>query len=85
VAEIVVYSKQSCPYCTLAKSLLTAKGQVWTEIDIETEPGRREEMIERTGRRTVPQIFIGDRHVGGCDDLFALDRRGELDPLLNHP
>jgi thioredoxin reductase (NADPH) len=82
VAEIVVYSKQSCPYCTLAKSLLTAKGQVWTEIDIETEPGRREEMIERTGRRTVPQIFIGDRHVGGFDDLKALDERGELDALL---
>jgi len=82
VAEIVVYSKPNCPYCTLAKSLLTNKGQTWTEIDIEREPGKREEMIERTGRRTVPQIFIGGRHVGGFDDLKALDDRGELDPLL---
>ena len=82
MAEIVLYSKQSCPYCTLAKSLLNQKGQVWTEIDIETESGRREEMIERSGRRTVPQIFIGDRHIGGFDDLKALDERGELDPLL---
>ena len=79
---IVLYSKQSCPYCTMAKSLLTAKGQVWTEIDIEKDPARRAEMIERTGLRTVPQIFIGDRHVGGFDDLAALDERGELDVLL---
>ncbi len=82
MAEIVLYSKQSCPFCSLAKSLLTQKGQVWTEIDIETEAGRLEEMIERSGRRTVPQIFIGDRHIGGFDDLKALDERGELDPLL---
>jgi len=82
VVPIVLYGKQTCPYCTMAKSLLTAKGQVWTEIDIEKEPGRRAEMIERTGRRTVPQIFIGDRHVGGFDDLAALDARGELDTLL---
>jgi thioredoxin reductase (NADPH) len=82
VAEIVLYSRQSCPYCTLAKSLLTAKGQTWTEIDIETQAGKREEMIERTKRRTVPQIFIDGRHVGGFDDLKALDDKGELDPLL---
>ena len=81
MVEIVLYGKQTCPYCTLAKSLLTAKGQVWTEIDIETEPGRRAEMIERTGLRTVPQIFIGDRHVGGFDELAALEQAGELDAL----
>ena len=82
MVSIVLYGKQSCPYCTMAKRLLTEKGQSWTEIDIETEPGRREEMIQRTGRRTVPQIFIGDRHIGGFDELAALDARGELDPLL---
>jgi len=82
MVSIVLYGKQSCPYCTMAKRLLTEKGQSFTEIDIETEPGRREEMIQRTGRRTVPQIFIGDRHIGGFDELAALDARGELDPLL---
>ena len=82
MVSIVMYTKQTCPYCTMAKRLLTEKGQSYTEIDIETEPGRREEMIQRTGRRTVPQIFIGDRHIGGFDELAALDARGELDPLL---
>ncbi len=82
MVPIVMYTKQTCPYCTMAKRLLTEKGQSWTEIDVETEPGRREEMIERTGRRTVPQIFIGDRHIGGFDELAALESRGELDPLL---
>ena len=82
MVSIVMYTKQTCPYCTMAKRLLTEKGQTWTEIDIETEPGKREEMIQRTGRRTVPQIFIGDRHVGGFDELAALESRGELDPLL---
>jgi thioredoxin reductase (NADPH) len=82
MVSIVMYTKQTCPYCTMAKRLLTEKGQTYSEIDVETEPGKREEMIQRTGRRTVPQIFIGDRHVGGFDDLAALDARGELDPLL---
>jgi thioredoxin reductase (NADPH) len=82
MVSIVMYSKQTCPYCTMAKRLLTEKGQSWTEIDIETEPGKREEMIRRTGLRTVPQIFIGDRHIGGFDELAALEDRGELDPLL---
>jgi thioredoxin reductase (NADPH) len=82
MASIVLYTKPDCPYCTMARRLLTGKGQRWREIDIEAEPGRRQEMIERTGRRTVPQIFIGDRHVGGFDDLAALDQKGELDPLL---
>jgi thioredoxin reductase (NADPH) len=80
--QITMYTKETCPYCDSAKRLLAAKGQTWTEIDIETEPARRDEMIERSGRRTVPQIWIGERHVGGFDDLAALDRAGELDALL---
>jgi thioredoxin reductase (NADPH) len=79
---ITIYSKETCPYCDSAKRLLASKGQTWTEIDVETEPGRRDEMIERSGRRTVPQIWIGDRHVGGFDDLAALESKGELDELL---
>jgi thioredoxin reductase (NADPH) len=80
---IVMYTKSWCPYCTRAKTLLTAKGQTWTEIDVEAEPARRDEMIEKSGgQRTVPQIFIDDRHVGGFDDLQALEDAGELDPLL---
>jgi thioredoxin reductase (NADPH) len=79
---ITIYSKETCPYCDSAKRLLASKGQSWTEIDIEAEPARRDEMIERSGQRTVPQIWIGDRHVGGFDDLAALDGRGELDALL---
>jgi len=79
---ITMYSKPGCPFCDMAKRLLTAKGQTWTEIDIEADPPRRDEMIERSGQRTVPQIWIGDRHVGGFDDLAELDRSGELDALL---
>ena len=80
---ITLYTKSWCPYCEQAKALLTQKGQTWTEIDVEAEPARRDEMIERAGgRRTVPQIWIGERHVGGYDDLAALERAGELDPLL---
>ncbi len=80
--SIVLYSKAACPYCEMAKRLLATKGQTWTEIDVETDPARRDEMIERSGRRTVPQIWIGERHVGGFDDLSELERRGELDALL---
>ena len=83
MVSIVVYSKPSCPYCTMAKQLLAQKGQEWAEIDIEEEPGRREEMIERSGQRTVPQIFIDDHHVGGFDELAALEDAGELDTLLD--
>ncbi len=77
-----MYSKPDCPYCDMAKRLFSAKGQQWTEFDVEAEPARRNEMVERSGRRTVPQIWIGDRHVGGFDDLYALERAGGLDPLL---
>jgi thioredoxin reductase (NADPH) len=79
---IVMYTKSWCPYCERAKHLLREKGQSWSEIDVEAEPERREEMIRRSGRSTVPQIWIGDRHVGGFDELAELERRGELDALL---
>jgi glutaredoxin 3 len=77
-----MYSKSWCSYCQRARSLLRAKGMQYEEIDIEEQPDRRAEMIERSGRSTVPQIFIDDRHVGGSDDLYALDAAGGLDPLL---
>ncbi len=80
--SIVIYTRDSCPYCAMAKRLLHSKGVEWTEIDIEAEPGRREEMIERSGRMTVPQIFVGETHVGGFDELSALESAGKLDPLL---
>jgi glutaredoxin 3 len=82
LAKIQIYTTQWCPYCRMAKQLLSRKGQRWDEIDVEAEPGRRDEMIERSGRRSVPQIWIGERHVGGFDDLAALDAAGELDALL---
>jgi len=80
---VTIYSKQTCPYCVRAKQLLESKGAGYEEIRIDLQPQRREEMIERAaGRGTVPQIFIGDKHVGGCDDLYALEAAGELDGLL---
>ncbi|MCC7490105.1 MAG: glutaredoxin 3 [Gammaproteobacteria bacterium] len=81
-AEVVIYTKPTCPYCAAAKALLKGKGVSYREIDIAGDDGRREEMIARSGRRTVPQVFIGSRHVGGFDDLSALDQQGGLDPLL---
>ncbi len=80
--SIQMFVRGTCPYCTAARRLLTAKGQAWEEVDIGLAPQRRAEMVERSGRTTVPQIFIGDTHVGGFDDLSALDARGGLDPLL---
>ncbi|HTB29969.1 MAG TPA: glutaredoxin 3 [Steroidobacteraceae bacterium] len=79
---IVVYTTGWCPYCQRARSLLTEKGLEIKEINVEEDGKLREEMIARSGRRTVPQIFIGDKHVGGCDDLYALDGSGELDRLI---
>lgn len=80
---IRMYSTAVCPYCVRAEQLLQRKGVVTLEkIRIDLDPARRDEMMTLTGRRTVPQIFIGDYHVGGCDDLYALDREGRLDPLL---
>lgn len=80
--EIIVYSSGFCPYCVRAKQLLERKGAAFNEIRVDHEPQEREIMETRSGRRTVPQIFIGEHHVGGYDDLAALDRAGELDPLL---
>ncbi len=78
-----MYSTAVCPYCVQAERLLRAKGvEAIEKIRVDLEPERRVEMMSRTGRRTVPQIYIGETHVGGYDDLVALDRRGELDPLL---
>ena len=80
---IRIYSTATCPYCLRAKALLKERGvEAIDEIRIDVEPARRAEMIERTKRYTVPQIFIGETHVGGCDDLVALDRRGGLQALL---
>lgn len=80
---ITIYTRGWCPYCSAAKDLLKQKGAAFDEIDIERKPEARQEMIQRAGGRTsVPQIFIGDRHVGGCDDLYALDGGGQLDHLL---
>jgi glutaredoxin 3 len=79
---IRIYSTAFCGYCERAKALLTRKGLAFTEIRVDEEPGQRDEMLRLSGgRRTVPQIFIGDRHVGGFDDLYALDRSGGLDSL----
>ncbi|MGC1388097.1 MAG: glutaredoxin 3 [Steroidobacteraceae bacterium] len=77
-----MYSAGWCPYCDRARRLLTEKGLTFREIDVDEDAKLREEMIARSGRRTVPQIFIGARHIGGCDELYALDGRGELDPLI---
>lgn len=77
-----MYTSAWCPYCARARNLLASKGVRFEEIDVEISAGSREEMISRSGRRTVPQIFIGDTHVGGSDDLLALDAAGQLDSLL---
>ena len=79
---VVMYTANRCPYCTMAKNLLARKGVSVTEINVDSAPGLRDEMVAKTKRRTVPQIFIGERHIGGCDDLYALDRQQQLDDLL---
>lgn len=80
--EITIYTSNLCPFCTMAKRLLSSKGVSYTELNLDTTPGLREEMIQKTKRRTVPQIYIGAQHIGGFDDLRALDLKKELDPLL---
>jgi glutaredoxin 3 len=79
---VIVYSSRACAFCTMAKRLLTQKGAAFEEILVDIDDTRRDEMILRSGRRTVPQVFIGGKHVGGYDDLAALERRGQLDALL---
>lgn len=80
--EILIYTTRICPYCIMAKRLLDKKGAAYTEINVDTEPGLREAMMKKTRRRTVPQIYIGELHVGGFDDLYALEQQKKLDPLL---
>ena len=83
-AQVEMYAADWCPYCARARALLESKGVVFTEIDVDIVPGAREEMMARGGGDTVPQIFIGDQAVGGCDELHALDAAGRLDPMLKN-
>ena len=86
MAPVVIYTRDYCYYCSSAKELLQSKGVAFTEIDVTGNRERRAEMTQRSnGGQTVPQIFIGDVHVGGCDDLYALEDAGKLDPLLRTP
>lgn len=82
MAEVIIYSTGYCPYCFQAKALLQQKNTPFTEIRIDLQPELRDEMISKSGRRTVPQIFINGQHIGGCDDLYALEDQGKLDQLL---
>ena len=80
--DVLMYASQFCPYCHRARALLDKKGVNYQLIDVDRDPQLRQQMRDRSGRHTVPQIFIGDRHIGGYDDLAALDRAARLDPLL---
>jgi glutaredoxin 3 len=83
MSNVTIYTKPYCPYCIRAIDLLERKGVSYTEIEAAFDPDKRAEMMRRAGgRATFPQIFVGDRHIGGCDDMVALDRAGKLDPLL---
>ena len=77
-----MYCTAACPFCQAAERLLVAKGVEIDKIRVDLQPARRAEMMQKSGRRTVPQIWIGERHIGGCDDLYDLERQGGLDPLL---
>ena len=81
-AKVLMYATAACPFCQSAERLLLEKGAQIDKIRVDLQPERRAEMQKKSGRRTVPQIWIGERHVGGCDDLYALEREGKLDPLL---
>lgn len=81
-AKVIIYTSEHCHYCVRAKELLSRKQVAFQEIRVDLDPEQRTEMINRSGRRTVPQIFINDQPIGGCDDLYALDREGKLDRLL---
>jgi glutaredoxin 3 len=82
VKQVVVYTTRYCPYCTRAKALLSKKQVPFTEVAIDGNPAMRQKMIQAAGRTSVPQIWIGELHVGGCDELMALERRGQLDTIL---
>lgn len=81
-SAVLIYATATCPFCAAARNLLRDKGVTWTEVAVDSDRGKREEMIERSGQRSVPQIFIGDEHLGGFDDLDALDQEGALDRML---
>jgi glutaredoxin 3 len=83
MADVVIYTRPFCGYCARAISLLTQKGVEFTEIEAGMDPDKRREMTERSGRTTFPQIFVGGRHIGGCDEMLELERAGKLDPLLS--
>ena len=80
--KVLMYCTAACPFCQSAERLLAQKGVAIDKIRVDLDPARRAEMVQQSGRRTVPQIWIGERHVGGCDDLYDLERQGGLDPLL---
>ena len=82
MADVTIYTRQLCGFCTAAKRLLESKGVAFTEHDASYDPALRREMMDRSGRATFPQIFVGETHVGGCDELMMLERSGKLDPLL---
>ncbi|TMG81697.1 MAG: glutaredoxin 3 [Betaproteobacteria bacterium] len=83
--KVLMYCTSACPFCQAAERLLVDKGVKIDKIRVDLEPARRAEMMQKSGRRTVPQIWIGERHIGGCDDLYDLERQGGLDPLLKAP
>jgi glutaredoxin 3 len=82
MVRVLMYITAACPFCQSAERLLLEKGVRIEKVRVDLEPAQRAEMMQRSGRHTVPQIWIGERHVGGCDDLYALEREGKLDPLL---
>lgn len=82
MSKVTIYTKPYCPYCIRAVDLLEQKGVPYLEIEAAFDAEKRQEMIQRSGRMTFPQIFVGERHIGGCDDMMALEREGKLDPLL---
>lgn len=83
MAKVTIYTRPFCPYCSRAVALLNDKGADFTEIEAGMDPALRQEMMQRSGRNTFPQIFVGEQHIGGCDDMMALDSEGKLDALLN--
>ncbi|PIB96026.1 glutaredoxin 3 [Caulobacter sp. X] len=82
MAHVTIYTRPFCPYCSRALALLNEKGAAFTEIEAGMDPALRQEMMQRSGRNTFPQIFVGDQHIGGCDDMMALEEQGKLDALL---
>lgn len=83
MAKVTIYTRPFCPYCSRAVALLNEKGADFTEIEAGMDPALRQEMMQRSGRNTFPQIFVGDQHIGGCDDMMALEEQGKLDSLLS--